>query len=158
MFLSGTKVRRRLRPGGVAYQVRFLGTRPRKYTVGVDLTVKRQVVALITESSILSAHPTFSLEKTHMKTYLSDHERLIKLENEIKQLVAILHQHIASSVSAAPPFTQAVRKVRDFNYTADETLQAMDLWMERDSQDGHIPHKVLKLIRQFDIWKRCSGK
>lgn len=158
MFLSGTKARCRLRPGSVACQVQFLGTRPRKHTVGVDLTVKRQVVALITESSILSAHPIFFLEKTRMETYLSDHARLIKLENEIKQLVAILHQHIASSASAIPPLTQAVGKVRDFTYTADETLQAMDLWMEPDSQDGHIPHKVLKLIRQFDMWKRCSGK
>jgi hypothetical protein len=90
--------------------------------------------------------------------YLSDHSRLVKLENKMKALAAVLHPDILSSEPITLSLGQTLGRVGDFAYTADEILQAMDLWIEPDSRDDHAPRKVLELIHHFDTWKHYSEK
>ena len=93
-----------------------------------------------------------------MKVYLSDHARLVKVENEIKALAAVLHHDIVSSDPVTLPLNQTLGKVGDFIYTTDEILQAASLWIDPDNFDDNVTRKVRALIHVFDAWKHCSGK
>ena len=46
-----------------------------------------------------------------MKTYLSDHARLVKLENEIKELARDLREYIKSSTFETVPVIQTIGNI-----------------------------------------------
>ena len=93
-----------------------------------------------------------------MKTYLSDHARLVNLEYKIEKLAAILHQYIVSSDPVTLPLNQIPEKVGDFSYTLDEILQAMGLRIGPDDLGKRPPRKVTELAYKIDAWKHYSEK
>ena len=93
-----------------------------------------------------------------MKTYLSDHARLVKLEHKMNELDVFLDPDIVSSDPVTLPLNQTLGKVGDFAYTTDEILQTASLWIDPDNFDDNVSRKVRALIHVFDMWKHCSGK